>query len=118
MRECPYCHSQQNQVKAGLTESGSQRWRCKNCQRRYTPDPKDNGYPEALRQQALRMYIDGMNLRRIARHLGVTHVSIMNWVKAAADALPDAPPVPDESVVIEEDELFTFIGDKKTKSTL
>ncbi len=64
----------------------------------------------------MRLYVDGMNFRRIARQLKVSHTSVMNWVKAAADTLPDTPPLPDKSVVIEEDELFTFIGDKKTKS--
>lgn len=115
MRKCPHCHSTEKQVKAGKTRSGNQRYKCQLCRRWYTPVPRDHGYPDTLRQQALRLYVDGMNFRRIARQLDVSHTSVMNWVKAAADALPDAPPIPTESVVIEEDELFTFIGDKKTK---
>ncbi len=40
------------------------------------------------------MYVDGMNFRRIARTLGVAHRSVINWVNAHADHLPDHPPVP------------------------
>lgn len=62
------------------------------------------------------MYVDGINLRRIARHLGVNHQSVANWAKAHADGLPVAS-VPDKVENAEMDELFTFIGDKKTGST-
>ena len=113
---CPHCGRAEHQVKAGLTRAGSQRYRCKPCGRRYTPEPKQRGYPQALREQALRMYVDGMNFRRIARHLGVHHQSVINWVNAYAEALPEAP-VPDEVEVVEMDELHTFIGGKKTRST-
>jgi transposase-like protein len=63
------------------------------------------------------LYVDGINFRRIARLLDVSHVSVMNWVKAAADRLPAQPPLPDEVTIIEQDELFTFVEQKKTKST-
>jgi len=68
-----------------------------------------------MRERAIRLYADGMNLRRIARHLGVVHQTVANWVAAYADALPDQPPQPDDPVAIAElDELNTFVGDKKT----
>ena len=35
-----------------------------------------------------------MNLRRIARHLGVVHQTVANWVAAYAATLPDTPPAP------------------------
>jgi transposase-like protein len=117
MNECPYCQAQEQQVKAGRTRAGSQRYKCQQCHRRYTPEPKEAGYGEDLRRQAVRMYIDGMNFRRIARQLGVHHQTIINWVNAHAATLPDQPPFPAEVTVVEQDELFTFIGSKKTKST-
>jgi hypothetical protein len=58
------------------------------------------------------MYVDGINLRRIARHLGVNHQSVANWANADAKKLPAAP-VPDQVEKAEMDDLFTFIGDKK-----
>jgi transposase-like protein len=57
-----------------------------------------------------------MNLRRIGRHLGVHHQTVANWVNEHAEQLPDSP-VPEKVENAEMDELFTFIGDKKTRST-
>jgi hypothetical protein len=39
-----------------------------HCQCKYPPEPKPQGYPENLRKQAAEKYVDGMNLRKIARH--------------------------------------------------
>ena len=87
-----------------------------HCNRKYTPDPKPQGYPESLRQRASERYVDGGNLRRIARQLKVHHRTIALWVSEHAEALPAAP-MPSEVKAAEMDELFTFIGDKKTGST-
>jgi transposase len=62
------------------------------------------------------MYVDGMNYRRIGRHLGVDHKSVMNWVKAYTDQLPAAA-LPDDVNNAELDELWSFVGQKKTGST-
>ena len=114
--KCPKCKSKAKQHKVGTTVAGSQRYRCYGCKHTYTPIQKPRGYSEELRQQALRMYVDGMNLRRIGRHLGIHHQSVANWVKAYASQLPKAP-VPEQVDAAELDEMFTFIGDKKTGST-
>lgn len=87
-----------------------------HCQRKYTPDPKPHGYPESLRKRAAEMYVDGGNLRRIARQLKVSPQTVSLWVTDRAEALPNAP-VPEEVKDAEMDEIFTFIGDKKTEST-
>ena len=62
------------------------------------------------------MYVDGGNLRRIARHLKISPQTVSLWVTDLAEALPNAP-VPAEVKEAEMDEIFTFIGDKKTEST-
>ena len=118
MNICPYCQANEGQVKAGLNKSGSQRYRCQNCQRRYTPKPKTHGYSADIRQQALQNYVDGMNLRRIGRLLGIDHHTVINWVNTYTHSLPDSPPLPPKTAqVCELDEVFTFIADKKTKPT-
>ncbi len=116
MMKCPYCQATTRQNKAGKTDAGSQRYRCMHCQRKYTPEPKPQGYPASQRQQAVEMYVDGLNLRKIARHLKVHHRTVALWVADRAETLPRAP-VPQEVKEAEMDELYTFIGDKKTKST-
>jgi transposase-like protein len=87
-----------------------------HCKSKYTPEPKPRGYPEEIRRQALQLYVDGMNLRRIGRHLGIHHRTVSLWIKAYAASLPEAP-MPEGVKDAELDELFTFIGGKKTGST-
>ena len=67
---CPSCHRTDRQVKNGFNPSGSQRWRCQHCLRVYAPQPKPIGYDKATRLEAVKRYVDGMNMRRIARTLG------------------------------------------------
>ena len=62
------------------------------------------------------MYVDGINFRRIGRLLNVHHQSVINWVNAYASNLPEAP-TPAEVDAVEMDELYTFIGEKKTGFT-
>jgi len=118
MNQCPHCHRTDNQVKNGKTAAGSQVFKCKMCQRKYTPEPKRNGHDLATRQRALRLALDGNSQRQAARHAGVSHGSVANWLKQYADALPDTLPGPEGAVeVAEQDELFTFISEKKTMRT-
>ena len=118
MIKCPHCQRSERQVKIGFNESGSQRYLCQVCQRKYTPVPNRQGYDAATRQEAVRLYTDGMNLRRIARTLKVTHPTVANWVNARAAQLPDTPSQPANADAVHElDELFTFVGSKKATST-
>jgi predicted Zn finger-like uncharacterized protein len=117
MFTCPQCHQTQYQIKDGLTSAGSQRVRCRACGHRYTPAPKPHGYTDEIRTQALKLYVDGLNFRRIARILGVHHQSVINWVNAAADTLPEPAPAPSDVTTVELDELYTFVGNKKSAST-
>jgi len=78
-----------------------------HCGYQYTPEPKEQGYPKEMRERAVQMYVDGMSLRKIGVSL---------WVKAHAELLPK-PPMPKSVDTAEMDEMFPFIGDKKTRST-
>ncbi|MEO7839783.1 MAG: helix-turn-helix domain-containing protein [Anaerolineales bacterium] len=113
--KCRNCEQEQQQYKNGKTKAGSQRYRCYGCGCSYTPEKKAQGYGKAFRQRAIKMYIDGAGLRRTGRKLGVHHQTVANWVQEQAEQLPTAP-VPHEVKTAEFDEIFTYIGDKKTES--
>ena len=113
MNRCAYCQANERQVKNGRNPSGSQRYKCRVCGRIYTLEPAPAGYDQATRDQAVRLYVEGMNQRRIARILHVNHQSVANWVNAHAHHLPNAP-VPARVETAELDELFTFVERKKT----
>jgi len=114
--KCPKCSSTVKQYRSGFNPSGSQRYRCGICNRVYTPNPKLNGYPADTRMLALRMYLEGNSQRAIARILKISPQSVANWVKAYVDKLPPVTR-PEKLEVAELDELYTFLGDKKTGST-
>ncbi len=99
-----------------MTKAGSQRYKCKVCDRKYTPEPEEQGHDQATRLRVLKLYVDGNNLRRIARQVGVSHQTVANWVNAHAATLPDEPPQAGNEVeVVEMDELFTFVEAKKRR---
>ena len=66
--------------------------RCKRCGCRYTPVPRDHGYDEEVRLQALTLRLEGISLREIARLLDVNHQSVANWIKDYENFLPDDLP--------------------------
>jgi transposase-like protein len=113
---CPNCKTQTKQVKNGFNGSGSQKYLCKECGHKYTPEPKENGYPAETRQLAIRMYVEGSSYGSIARILKVNPQSVANWVQSYSAKLPPAP-LPNKVKKAELDELYTFVGKKKTKST-
>ena len=119
MIKCPHCERSEQQVKVGKTRGGSQRYLCKVCGRKYTPHGKTVGYSAVIHEAAVKDYIDGDNYRRTGRHFGVSHRSVMNWVKARAEQVAEVPPQPEQPTldVNEMDELFTFVGHKKTSFT-
>ena len=114
--KCPNCKATQRQVKNGLNPSGSQKYRCQACKTVYTPAPNPNGYAEETRLLAIRMYVEGNSYNAIGRILKVNPQSVVNWVKTYTASLPAAP-LPNGPRTAELDELYTFIGKKKTKST-
>jgi len=117
MNQCPYCQATEQQIKSGLNASGSRRFRCRLCDRIYTPEPAINGYPDGVRQQAVKLYLEGTNLRRIGRILGVVHQSVANWINAYHASLPAATRPVQQPQTLEVDELFTFVCSKKSKHT-
>ena len=116
MMRCPNCESSMV-VKNGRNRSGSQRYLCRDCRRGFTPQPHLHGYPSEMHHEAVRLYLEGNNLRRIGRLLSVHHGTVANWLQRHADSLPEMD-VPQEADEVEVDELYTFVGGKKTRSTL
>jgi transposase len=113
---CPKCSASKRQVKNGLNKSGSQKYRCQECGAVYTPEAHENGYPAETRWLAIRMYVEGSSYGSIGRVLKVNPQSVANWVSAYTAKLPKAP-LPEKVKNAELDELFTFVGKKKTRST-
>lgn len=118
MITCPHCQDTARQVKAGFTRTRSQRYQCQGCRRQYTPEPRPLGYDDKTKETALKLYLEGNGFRRIGRLLSVNHQSVVNWINAFHAQLRAkklALPVPGQVSTLEMDELFTFIGTKKSQ---
>ena len=75
------------------------------------------GYDPEVREQALRLYLEGNSLRSIGRILHVHHQSVANWVNDAEMQLPQQVADQTPTGTVEVDELFTFVGKKTSKRT-
>ena len=113
-QECQSCQSSERQIKTGRNRCGTQRFMCRECGKTYTPEAKRQGYSEEVREKAVRMYVEGNNFRRIGRLLNVNHQSVVNWVNAYHERVKDTVAVPLSTPTIEIDELWSFVGEKKT----
>jgi hypothetical protein len=71
------------------------------------------GYSEELKQECLKMYLNGMGFRGIEKVKGVHHTTIIYWVKQLGEKLPDVHKEDEIPEVGELYELETFIGSKK-----
>jgi transposase-like protein len=114
-QECPSSETKEQQIKTGRNRSGTQRILCRNCGRTYTFEPKPRGYAEEVQEKAVRMYVEGNNLRRIGRLLDVNHQSVVNWVNAYYEKMKALLSLPPNSEVLEMEELWTFVEKKKTR---
>ena len=79
MNLCPNCSSEKI-VKAGIIKQ-RQRYKCKSCNYYFTVNKLGKKIDDYYVNKALQLYLEGLTYREIERILGVSHVSIMNWVK-------------------------------------
>ncbi|TYP70000.1 IS1/IS1595 family N-terminal zinc-binding domain-containing protein [Aquimarina intermedia] len=79
VENCPNCGSL-SFVKSGIVKD-RQRYRCKVCKYYFTVNKLGKRIDEYYVNKALQLYLEGLSYREIERILGVSHVSIMNWVK-------------------------------------
>lgn len=76
---CPSCQSDQC-TKSGIINS-KQRYKCKKCNYFFTVSKMGKRIDDYYVNKALQLYLEGLSYREIERILGVSHVSVMNWVK-------------------------------------
>ncbi|UPL50744.1 IS1/IS1595 family N-terminal zinc-binding domain-containing protein [Hymenobacter sublimis] len=76
---CPKCEST-DATKSGIV-GGRQRYKCKNCGYHFSVAKAGKEINSYYVIKALQLYVEGVSYREIERLLGVSHVSVMNWVK-------------------------------------
>ncbi|GAA0873393.1 helix-turn-helix domain-containing protein [Gangjinia marincola] len=79
MKFCPNCSSDKN-IKSGIVNN-RQRYKCKACSYYFSVEKVGKKIDDYYVNKALQLYLEGLTYREIERILGVSHVSVMNWVK-------------------------------------
>jgi transposase-like protein len=108
---CPKCKSD-NYVKSGVVK-GRQRYRCKSCDYFFTVLKDGKSIDPYYVVKALQLYIEGVTLREIERILGVSHVSVMNWVRQYQISRPQNTDYHPTYKVLSHQELMAFLGNRE-----
>lgn len=111
--KCPECGAEH--IRKNGHRQDKQNYVCVACKRQFLAQYATRGYSNAVKQLCLKMYVNGTGIRAISRVSGVAHTTILNWIKQAADTLPDSNDPEEMPQVGELDELETFVGHKRNK---
>lgn len=76
---CPKCQSDKI-VKSGVIKD-RQRFLCKKCNYYFTVNKLGKKIDDYYVVKALQLYLEGLSYREIERIIGVSHVTVSNWVK-------------------------------------
>jgi transposase-like protein len=76
---CPKCQAN-HIVKSGIV-AGKQRFLCKSCNYYFTVNKIGKKIDNYYVTKALQLYLEGLSFREIERIIGVSHVTVSNWVK-------------------------------------
>jgi transposase-like protein len=85
--KCPKCSSKK--IRKNGHRAGKQNYFCKECQRQFVEFYSPRGYSDDAKQICLNMRSKGLGFREIERITGISHNTIINWVKEAELMPPD-----------------------------
>jgi AcrR family transcriptional regulator len=76
---CPDCQS--DRVAKNGKQQGAQRYICRGCGRQFVDRYVERGYPLEIRHKCFALHQQGISFREIERSTGVSHNTVINWVK-------------------------------------
>lgn len=79
MQTCPQCQSDKI-IKSGVLND-RQRYKCKTCNYHFTVNKLGKRIDQYYVTKALQLFLEGLSYREIERILGVSHVTVMKWVR-------------------------------------
>ena len=113
MKQCPRCQHT-HFVKNGFVNE-KQRYKCKNCHYQFTR-ATPRGKPQAHKTLAVLLYCHGLSMNAISKLLGSHVTTVLQWIRTFAKKQAPKPTLsPGARVVLELDEMWHYIGNKKNK---
>lgn len=112
IRKCPNCKSKRY-VKSGFVK-GKQRFKCKECNYHFTVSKTGKQIDAYYVSKALQLYLEGLTYREIERILGVSHVSVINWVKKYNIKRPEGFEYRSSHKMVNKKELIAYFSEENT----
>jgi len=91
-----------------------QRYKCKDRNCNFTICFDVVSEKDKKRRFALTLYLEGLGFHSIGRALGVSHVSVLNWIRKYGNQF-DKVRNPRSAQIVEMDEMHSYIGHKKIR---
>ena len=111
---CPKCQNNQI-VKSGIVKN-RQRYLCKPCNYFFSVNKLGKKIDDYYVTKALQLYLEGLSYREIERIIGVSHVSISNWVKEFKIKKPENSNYHPTYKIFNHLELVEFLKNKEMLS--
>jgi transposase-like protein len=111
---CPKCQNNQI-VKSGIVKN-RQRYLCKPCNYFFSVNKIGKKIDDYYVTKALQLYLEGLSFREIERIIGVSHVSISNWVKEFKIKKPENSNYHPTYKIFNHLELVEFLKNKEMLS--
>ena len=109
--QCHHCGSED--CRRNGSWQGVQRYGCRGCGRSFTS--RGERFDKAVKARALDMYLNNVGIRKVARFVGASPATVVNWIRKARLGLAEqlrraaeamaSDTTPD---VIEMDEIYTY----------
>ncbi len=114
MSVCPSCKSEKT-IKSGIVK-GRQRYKCKRCGYHFTVSKMGKEVDSYYVTKAIQLYVEGVSYREIERILGVSHVSVMNWVKKYRIKRPERTDYHPTYKILTHAELLRYMAERENVS--
>ena len=113
-KTCPNCNSDRC-IKSGIVNN-RQRYKCKDCGYNFTVNKLGKKIDDYYVNKALQLYLEGLTYREIERILGISHVSVMNWVRKYNIKRPYNSKYHPTYKILNAEELTNFFSNTKNLS--
>ena len=107
---CPNCQSDKV-IKSGVVHD-RQRFKCKSCNHHFSVNKLGKKIDDYYVNKALQLYLEGLTYREIERILGISHVTILNWVKKFNIKRPQKTDYHPAYRILTAEEVAKYFSDK------
>lgn len=121
---CPHCNALIAR-KNGSTSNGKQKFQCLSCLKQFIEDPQNKTIPADTKERIRRSLLERVSLEGICRIFDVSMTWLLEFMQQTFTTLPDhlnadvlAENEDFEVFVLEADEMWSFVGNKKNDQWL